>query len=226
MAHNDCSEVCVIPNCFEGNSRKIPEMWNFKVQILTSTFHYKMSSVTIWTLSAKIHNMHLYKKEFKAYCGFQNLWEIKLCRTFFPVLSQRSWSPRRSEIRGAISLSSWDGSTQFPMETCHYIYHTSTFGPKSASQRVWIFTVRTPGNQSINSHGYFPTGLMENIFVFENVPGLSQDLQHLYTTWHSLTNRMHKHAPFGPWHHTNICSYWLHLWDAGIHPNLPACDSA
>ena len=130
---------------------------------------------------------------------------------FFPSVWQKKPKSKKKWNMWATWLSSWDGSTQLPKETCHYIYHTYSFGPKSPSERASIFTVRTSGNQSINSHGYFPTGLMGNIFALENLPGLSQGLQHLCTTGHSLSNRRDEHAPFGPCHPTNKCSYWLHL---------------
>lgn len=101
-----------------------------------------------------------------------------------------------------------------------YLSHIHIWNKKS-----WNIYSDSPGNPSINSHGYFPTGLMGDIFVLENLPGLSQALQHLYLQG-THCNQRDEHAPSGPCHPTNTRSYWLHLGEVGMHPSPSACDSA
>lgn len=125
---------------FEGHSRERPETLNFKVLIWTSMFHLKKVCATVWTLTAgyikctytKKNSWHIvvsHTKTFESWCYTECF--------HFPVLSKRSPSIRRNRIHEAPGLSSWDGRTQFSKETCHCIYHTSTFG----TERAGIFTV-------------------------------------------------------------------------------------
>lgn len=125
---------------FEGCPRKRPQTPSFKVLFSTSMFHLIKVCVTVWALTAgciictytKKNSWHIvvsHTKIFESWCYTECF--------HFPVFSKRSPSIRRKRIHGATGLSSWDGSAQFSKETCHCIYHTSTFG----TERDGIFTV-------------------------------------------------------------------------------------
>lgn len=140
---------------FEGHSRKGPKAPSFKVQISTSVFHLKKVCVTVWTLTAgyiictytKKNSWHIvvsHTKTFESWCYTECF--------HFPVFSRRSPSIRRNRIHGATGLSAWGGSTQFSKETCHCIYHTSTFG----TERAGIFTVIPLGIKALIHMAIFP----------------------------------------------------------------------
>lgn len=140
---------------FKGHSRKGLKTPSFKVQTSTSMFHLKKVCVTVWTFTAgyiictytKKNSWHIvvsHTKTFESWCYTECF--------HFPVFSRRSPSIRRNRIHGATGLSAWSGSTQFSKETCHCIYHTSTFG----TERAGIFTVIPLGIKALIHMAIFP----------------------------------------------------------------------
>lgn len=156
MAHDECSEISVIPNYFWRALQK--KTWDTKFQSSNLNEHVSPQKGLCHSMNIdhRMHNMHIDKKK--------NSWHIVVSHTrmfngwcytecfHFPVFSRRSLSIRRSRIHGATGLSSWDGSTQFSKETWHCIYHTSTFG----TERAGIFTVIPLGIKASIHMAIFP----------------------------------------------------------------------